>query len=68
MAAAAAPLTGGRVDFSQAYIKHGYKEFRIPPAADGGFALAADCLHIWPRAKYMLIALPNPVARRSRCR
>ncbi len=42
------------------FLDHGYKELHIPPAADGGFALAPDALHIWPRGGFMLIALPNP--------
>ncbi len=30
-----------------------------PPAADGGFRIEANALHIWPRGRYMCIALPN---------
>lgn len=49
-----------RADYRQRYISHGYKELTIPPAADGGFALAdAESLSIWPRHEFMLIALPN---------
>lgn len=40
-------------------LGHGYKELEIPPEADGGFRIARDALHIWPRGGYMLIALPN---------
>jgi kynurenine 3-monooxygenase len=40
-------------------LGHGYKELEIPPDADGGFRIARDALHIWPRGGYMLIALPN---------
>jgi kynurenine 3-monooxygenase len=40
-------------------LDHGYKELVIPAGADGGFALQADGLHIWPRGGFMLIALPN---------
>ena len=40
-------------------LGHGYKELEVPPAADGGFALEANALHIWPRGGYMCIALPN---------
>ena len=40
-------------------LGHGYKELEIPPQADGGFRIARDALHIWPRGGYMLIALPN---------
>jgi kynurenine 3-monooxygenase len=40
-------------------LGHGYKELEIPPAADGGFLLDPNALHIWPRGGYMCIALPN---------
>ncbi len=40
-------------------LEHGYKELSIPAAAAGKFPMAADALHIWPRGKFMLIALPN---------
>jgi len=40
-------------------LGHGYKELEVPPAADGGFQLEANALHIWPRGGYMCIALPN---------
>jgi kynurenine 3-monooxygenase len=40
-------------------LEHGYKELTIPKGPDGGFRLAADALHIWPRGNLMLIALPN---------
>jgi kynurenine 3-monooxygenase len=38
---------------------HSYKELEIPPAADGGFRIEPNALHIWPRGHYMCIALPN---------
>jgi kynurenine 3-monooxygenase len=44
------------------FLDHGYKELRIPPDAEGRPALPDDALHIWPRGRYMLIALPNPDA------
>ena len=40
-------------------LGHGYKELEIPPAADGGFRIEPNALHIWPRGHYMCIALPN---------
>jgi kynurenine 3-monooxygenase len=40
-------------------LGHGYKELEIPPRGDGGFALEPNALHIWPRGRYMCIALPN---------
>jgi len=41
------------------FLDHGYKELEIPPAADGGFRMEPNALHIWPRGNYMCIALPN---------
>lgn len=41
------------------FLDHGYKELHIPPAADGGFKLEENALHIWPRHQFMMIALPN---------
>lgn len=48
-----------RFNFYQKFISHGYKELHIPPTATGDFALDPKALHIWPRGKFMLIALPN---------
>ena len=41
------------------WLGHGYKELEIPPASDGGFQIEPNALHIWPRGRYMCIALPN---------
>ena len=50
-----------RVNFSREYIGHGYKELSIPPNSNGTYALPdVNGLHIWPRGRFMLIALPNP--------
>ncbi|WP_368563612.1 FAD-dependent oxidoreductase [Pseudoxanthomonas sp. UTMC 1351] len=46
---------GERTDF----LDHSYKELEIPPAADGNFRMEPNALHIWPRGRYMCIALPN---------
>lgn len=48
-----------RYNYQQYYIPHGYKELTIPPTEDGDFAIDPNALHIWPRGKFMLIALPN---------
>ena len=48
-----------RFNYAQSYLEYGYKELRIDPAAGGGWQLANDALHIWPRGQYMMIALPN---------
>jgi kynurenine 3-monooxygenase len=52
-------LRAPRFNFSQTYHPASYKELSIKPAADGGWRLEKNCLHIWPRGSYMLIALPN---------
>ncbi|EAZ82219.1 FAD-dependent oxidoreductase [Algoriphagus machipongonensis] len=49
-----------RFNYKQEYISHGYKELTIPATKDGEFAMDPNALHIWPRGKFMLIALPNP--------
>ena len=66
-----AMLHGGveRFDFSQSWLEHGYKELHIPSASelgreiadgtDGNFLIEKNALHIWPRHKFMMIALPN---------
>ncbi|GGS69636.1 kynurenine 3-monooxygenase [Planobispora rosea] len=43
----------------QEYLDYGYKELTIPARA-GDFALDPGALHIWPRGRSMMIALPNP--------
>ncbi len=48
-----------RFNYSQQYIEHGYKELSIPPKEDGSHRMHTNALHIWPRGKFMLIALPN---------
>jgi len=46
-------------DYSQKYLDHGYKELVIPANADGTHKLDKNCLHIWPRGEFMMIALAN---------
>jgi len=41
------------------FLDHSYKELTIPPAQDGGWRIEPNALHIWPRGRYMCIALPN---------
>lgn len=48
-----------RFDYSQQYLKHGYKELTIPANPDGTWKIEKNVLHIWPRGEFMLIALPN---------
>ena len=46
-------------NFSQHFLRSGYKELEIPATADGGFRIEQNALHIWPRGQFMMIALPN---------
>ncbi|MFQ5423512.1 MAG: FAD-dependent oxidoreductase [Phycisphaerae bacterium] len=48
-----------RFNYSQSYLRHGYKELTIPPGPGGVFAMEKNALHIWPRRSFMMIALPN---------
>ncbi len=41
------------------FLDHSYKELEIPPGPDGSFQIEPNALHIWPRGRYMCIALPN---------
>ncbi len=51
--------SAGDVSITSDVLDAGYKELTMPPAAGGGFALEKNALHIWPRGRFMLIALPN---------
>lgn len=48
-----------RFDYSQDFIDVGYKELTIPSNQDGTHKLDRNSFHIWPRGKFMLIAMPN---------
>lgn len=50
-----------RMDYHQEYIDCAYLELSIPPNKDSKnkFSLDKNHLHIWPRDRFMLIALPN---------
>jgi kynurenine 3-monooxygenase len=48
-----------RFNFSQTYLKHGYKELTIPALRNGEHQINPNALHIWPRGNFMLIALGN---------
>lgn len=48
-----------RFDYSQDFIDVGYKELTIPADENGKHVLDKNSFHIWPRGKFMLIALPN---------
>jgi kynurenine 3-monooxygenase len=48
-----------RVNAAQNYIEYGYKELHVPGTAKGAWMMEKEVLHIWPRGKFMMIALPN---------
>ena len=48
-----------KFNYSQNYIEDGYREILLPANDDGTYKLERDTLHIWPRGRFMLIALPN---------
>lgn len=49
-----------RMDYVQEYIDCAYLELSIPTGPESNkFLLDKNHLHIWPRDKFMLIALPN---------
>ncbi len=48
-----------RFTYSQRYIEDGYREILLPANDDGSYKLDTNTLHIWPRGRFMLIALPN---------
>ena len=48
-----------RFNYQQKYIEDGYKELLLPANDDGSYKLYKNALHIWPRGRFMLIALPN---------
>jgi kynurenine 3-monooxygenase len=51
--------TSDRFNYWQNYLEVGYKELNIPAGENGKFLLEKNALHIWPRGKFMMIALPN---------
>ena len=48
-----------RFDYSQDFLDVGYKELTIPPNPDGSHKLDKHSFHIWPRGRFMFIAMPN---------
>ena len=46
-------------NYSQDFLRHGYKELSILPTESGGYRIEKNALHIWPRGHFMIIALPN---------
>lgn len=48
-----------RFQYSQNYIADGYREILLPANPDGSYRMDKDALHIWPRGRFMMIALAN---------
>lgn len=48
-----------RFDYSQDFIDDGYREILLPANEDGSYKMDKNALHIWPRGRFMLIALAN---------
>ena len=48
-----------RFNYSQNYIADGYREILLPANTDGSYRLDKNALHIWPRGRFMMIALAN---------
>ena len=46
-------------NYSQDFLRHGYKELSILPDENGNHRIDKNALHIWPRGHFMMIALPN---------
>jgi len=46
-------------NYSQNFLRHGYKELSIHPGENGTWKIHKEALHIWPRGHFMIIALPN---------
>ncbi len=46
-------------NYSQDFLRHGYKELSILPTENGDWKIKKEALHIWPNGSFMIIALPN---------
>jgi len=46
-------------NYSQKFLRHGYKELSILPGEGGNWKIEKEALHIWPNGSFMVIALPN---------
>ncbi len=60
-ASAVRSALAARPEFRESFepLAYGYKELHIPPVGDRGFRIAPGALHVWPRGRGMLMALPN---------
>lgn len=50
---------GELADYKVEPLGTDYKELLMPTNLNGDYPLDPKCLHIWPRGKHMLMALPN---------
>ena len=48
-----------RFNYSQHFIADGYREILLPANEDGSPKMDTSSLHIWPRGRFMMIALAN---------
>ena len=48
-----------RFNYSQNFIADGYRELLLPANSDGSYRMDKNALHIWPRGRFMVIALAN---------
>lgn len=48
-----------RFNYQQQYLQDGYREILLPANEDGSYKMDKNALHIWPRGRFMLIALAN---------
>jgi kynurenine 3-monooxygenase len=48
-----------RFNYSQSFISDGYREILLPANEDGSYKMDKSALHIWPRGRFMMIALAN---------
>jgi kynurenine 3-monooxygenase len=48
-----------RFNFSQRFIEDGYREILLPAGENGAYQIEKNALHIWPRGRFMMIALAN---------
>jgi kynurenine 3-monooxygenase len=46
-------------NYSQEYSSSSYSELPIMQSCDGGWTARTDALHLWPRGRSMLLAIPN---------
>lgn len=52
-------VENGISSFELEYLEYGYKKLTIPPGPNGKHSIEKNALHVWPRKRFMLSALPN---------